>query len=62
MYSDYVSRYVEQISPERVLMGTDTPTEAHEVEMRKIEVAIPDLAKRALVMGGNIARILRLKT
>jgi hypothetical protein len=30
--------------------------------MRKIEVAIPDLAKRALVMGGNIARILRLKT
>ena len=62
MYSDYVSRYVEQISPERVLMGTDTPTEVHEVEMRKIEAAVPDPAKRALVMGGNIARILRLKT
>jgi hypothetical protein len=43
-------------------MGTDTPTEVHEVEMRKIEIAVPDLMKRALVMGGNIARILRLKT
>ena len=43
-------------------MGTDTPTEVHEVEMRKIELAVPDPAKRALVMGGNIARILRLKT
>jgi len=31
MYSQYVRRYVEEISPERVLMGTDTPTEVFEV-------------------------------
>lgn len=61
MYSDYVHRYVEQIAAERVLMGTDTPTEVHEVEMRKIEAAVPDPKKRALVMGGNLARILGIK-
>jgi predicted TIM-barrel fold metal-dependent hydrolase len=60
MYSYYVTRYVEEISPERVLMGTDTPTEVFEVEMKKIEMAVPDTEKRELVMGGNIARILNL--
>jgi predicted TIM-barrel fold metal-dependent hydrolase len=61
MYSDYVRRYVDTVSPERVLMGTDTPTEEHGVEIGKIMAAVPDPAKRALVMGGNIARILDIK-
>ncbi len=61
MYSGYVRRYVEEISPERVLMGTDSPVEVFEVEMKKIEMAVDDKTHRALVMGGNIARILELK-
>lgn len=61
MYSGYVRRYVEEVSPERVLMGTDSPVEVFEVEMKKIEMAVEDKGHRALVMGGNIARILGLK-
>ncbi len=60
MYSGYVRRYVEEVSPERVLMGTDSPVEVFEVEMKKIEMAVDDKRHRALVMGGNLARILGL--
>jgi len=61
MYSGYIRRYVEEIGPERVLMGTDSPVEEFEVEMRKIEMAVEDKGHRELVMGGNIARILGLR-
>lgn len=60
MYSGYVRRAVREISPERVIMGTDTPTEVFEVQLKKIEMALEDPTERALVMGGNIARLLQL--
>jgi len=58
MYTGYVRRVAQEISPTRVLMGTDTPTEVFEYEMKKIETAIADEAARRLVMGGNIARLI----
>lgn len=61
MYSGYVRRYVEEVSPERIIMGTDSPVEVFEVEMKKIELAVDEKSHRELVMGGNIARILGLK-
>ncbi len=61
MYGSYVRRCVEEVSPERVLMGTDTPAETFEVEMKKMEMWLENKEHRALVMGGNIARILGLK-
>jgi len=61
MYGSFVRRYVDEVSPDRVIMGTDTPAEAFEVEMKKIETWIENKSHRALIMGGNIARILGLK-
>ena len=61
VYSDYVRQYVELIGPERVIMGTDSPTGHHEVEIEKIRIAVPDAAKRALVMGGSIAGLIGLR-
>ena len=61
MYGSYVKRWVEEVSPERVVMGTDSPAETFEVEMKKMEMWIENKEHRALVMGGNIARILGLK-
>ncbi len=60
MYSGYVKRAVREISAKRVLMGTDTPTEVFEYEMKKVEVAVEEPTERALVTGGNVARLLRL--
>ncbi len=60
MYSGYVQRAVREISPQRVIMGTDTPTEVFEFQLKKIEMAVEDPTERALVMGGNVARLLHL--
>jgi len=59
MYTGYVRRVVREISPLRILMGTDTPTEVFEYEMTKIETAVEEPTARELVMGGNIARLLK---
>jgi predicted TIM-barrel fold metal-dependent hydrolase len=58
MYTGYVRRVAQEISPTRLLMGTDTPTEVFEYEMKKIETAIADRATRQLVMGENIAKLI----
>ncbi len=51
MYSQYVTRVVEEFSPERVLMSTDSPTEVFETEAKKITMAVQDPEVRVLVMG-----------
>ncbi len=51
---------VEQIGPERVSFGSDTPFGLMHVELARYEALLRDLdeADRALVMGGSIARVL----
>ncbi|MFF2330588.1 MULTISPECIES: amidohydrolase family protein [unclassified Streptomyces] len=44
----------------RLVMGTDWPGSHFDLERAKIARAIPDEADRALVEGGNLARILGL--
>ena len=60
MYSQYVTRVVEEFSPERVLMSTDSPTEVFETEARKITMAVQDPEVRVLVMGDNLVRLFKL--
>ncbi len=59
-FSGFVKEAVERVGAEKVLMETDSPVQSFEAEIAKIESAVPDPASRALVMGGNIARILGL--
>ncbi len=59
-FSGFVQMAVEWVGADKVLMETDSPVQAFEAEIAKIEIAVPDRAARDLVMGGNIARILRL--
>jgi hypothetical protein len=49
-----------RVGPARLVMGTDWPGSEFALERQKIARAIPDAAARALVEGGNLARILRL--
>lgn len=51
---------VMELGAERVLMGTDTPYWDFEVQIKKIEVAVPDLEDRKKIMGENLAKMLRL--
>ncbi len=51
MYSQYVTRVVEEFSPDRVLMSTDSPTEVFETEAKKITMTVQDPEVRVLVMG-----------
>jgi predicted TIM-barrel fold metal-dependent hydrolase len=51
---------VERAGPEKVLLGADWPYEAFEVDMKKIEMAVPDPAARELVLGGNAQRLFNL--
>lgn len=53
-----VKMAVQELGPEKVLMGTDTPWGYYEMELLKIELAVPDEAGRRLVMGGNTLRLL----
>ena len=47
--------------PEKLVMGTEYPGHDFDLERLKIAKAIPDAADRALVEGGNLARILGLE-
>jgi predicted TIM-barrel fold metal-dependent hydrolase len=49
-----------RVGPTRLVMGTDWPGSEFVLERQKISRAIPDPVDRALVEGGNLARILRL--
>lgn len=52
---------LKEIGAERILMGTDTPYWDFEVQMKKIEVAVPDLKDRGKIIGENIAKLLELQ-
>ena len=49
-----------RLGPARLVMGTDWPGSEFALERQKIARAIPDAADRALVEGGNLARLLGL--
>lgn len=49
-----------RVGPEKIVMGTEYPANDFDMERLKIAKAIPDPADRALVEGGNLARILGL--
>jgi len=49
-----------RVGPERIVMGTEYPGHDFDLERMKIAKAIEDPTDRALVEGGNIARILGL--
>jgi uncharacterized protein len=53
-----VKMAVEEIGPKKVLMGTDTPWGYYEMELLKMELAVPNARDRDLVMGGNLLRLL----
>ena len=61
MYPEYVHRVVHDVSPNRMLMGTDSPAGKFESEVAKMKSAIEDPDHLRRVMGGNIASILRIK-
>ncbi len=46
------------MGPEKVVMGTEWPGHDFDLERMKIAKAIEDPADRALVEGGNMARLL----
>lgn len=48
------------LGAERVLMGTDTPYWDFEVQLKKIEVSVPDSEDRKKIMSENIAKMLKL--
>ena len=55
-----VVQSLKELGAERILMGTDTPYWDFEVQLKKIEVAVPDENDRKKIMGENIAKILKL--
>jgi len=55
-----VRRAYARLGPRKILMGSEWPGSDFDLERMKIAKAIPDERDRALVEGGNMARILRL--
>ncbi|MCU1527006.1 MAG: amidohydrolase 2 [Frondihabitans sp.] len=55
-----VRRAYARVGPEKILLGSEWPGSDFDLERFKIAKAIPDEADRALVEGGNMARILGL--
>lgn len=55
-----LAQSVVELGAERVLMGTDTPYWDFEVQLKKIEVAVPDENDRKKIMGENIAKMLKI--
>jgi predicted TIM-barrel fold metal-dependent hydrolase len=57
-----VRRAYARLGPTKILMGSEWPGSDFDLERMKIAKAIPDAGDRALVEGGNMAKILRLAT
>ncbi|SDT33086.1 amidohydrolase family protein [Actinoplanes derwentensis] len=55
-----VRRAYARLGPSQILFGSEWPGSDFDLERMKIAKAIPDDADRALVEGGNMARILGL--
>jgi predicted TIM-barrel fold metal-dependent hydrolase len=57
----YIRMAVDKLGPERVIYGSDYPTGHPSSMMANIDAANLKPADKALVMGGNLARILQVK-
>jgi predicted TIM-barrel fold metal-dependent hydrolase len=55
-----VRRAYARLGPEKILLGSEWPGSDFDLERLKIAKAIPDEKDRALVEGGNFARLLGL--
>lgn len=55
-----VKRAYARVGAEKILMGSEWPGSDFDLERMKILKAVPDEADRALIEGGNYARIMRL--
>jgi len=55
-----VRRAYARVGAEKILFGSEWPGSDFDLERMKIAKAIPDEADRALVEGGNMAKILKL--
>lgn len=55
----YIRMAADKIGPERVIYGSDYPTGHPASMIANIDAADLTLADRALVMGGNLARLLK---
>ncbi|GAA2703359.1 amidohydrolase family protein [Actinoplanes palleronii] len=55
-----VRRAYARLGPRQILLGSEWPGSDFDLERFKIAKAVPDEADRALVEGGNMARILGL--
>jgi uncharacterized protein len=53
-----VRRAYARLGPEKILLGSEWPGSDFDLERMKIAKAIPDEKDRALVEGGNMARLL----
>lgn len=53
-----VRRAYARLGPTKILLGSEWPGSDFDLERMKIAKAIPDEAHRALIEGGNMARIL----
>ncbi|MFY1698540.1 MULTISPECIES: amidohydrolase family protein [unclassified Solwaraspora] len=53
-----VRRAYARLGPEQILLGSEWPGSDFDLERMKIAKAIPDAADRALVEGGNMAKLL----
>jgi predicted TIM-barrel fold metal-dependent hydrolase len=57
-----VRRAYARLGASKIVMGSEWPGSDFDLERLKIAKAIPDAADRALVEGGNMAKILRLRS
>jgi predicted TIM-barrel fold metal-dependent hydrolase len=55
-----VRRAYARLGPTKILLGSEWPGSDFDLERMKIAKAIPDEADRALVEGGNMAKILKV--
>jgi predicted TIM-barrel fold metal-dependent hydrolase len=51
-----------RLGPDKIIMGTDWPGSDFDLERAKIARAVPDATDRAKVEGGNLARLLRIRS
>jgi len=57
-----VRRAYARVGAEKIVMGSEWPGSDFDLERMKIAKAIADDDDRALIEGGNLARILRIPT
>jgi uncharacterized protein len=55
-----VKRAYGRLGPEQILFGSEWPGSDFDLERMKIAKAVPDEADRALIEGGNMAKVLGL--